>query len=603
MLTLHYNDQEIPTARDFSLRMEWVNPVCFMDSIPGNAGLGIDIPVNDHSRTIFGNPHRFEKHTTGQDRSFAGFEVRFGGVLLMSGSLVITGATPETYSGWLQSELGVLGQKQRDGFIPDMDWKQDVTFENKPGYDAISDEYGVQSLLNGAFWNGKGREAAVTREYTDEDGQVHKVGEMVSYLGMVHRRDFSRLVNRYDGDRVMTAGQGCVVSPFLYLRYVLRQMLRMSGFYIDRNDMVNDMVDLGLERYLMLYNNFNIMTQEFVTAPVEVSWYDRVDEVVRQSREQRIVDSFWSLGSFDYRNLLPRVSMKDFLLGLQNYLNYVFLFRPLGRVDIIDRDAVLEGEAFNLDEWFLGEWIIGERREVSLKFISEFDREDRMFGQEYHDLTDRRADFGEALQSRADLEAVASPRIGELRLVRDENRIYEYKWKVVSMEDVMYRESQIDALGWEFVSSGPQPYLYVPEGEEPGQIEEVTTCFSTLQEPREGLGFPVVLQQGNLEGMLQVWTDFTPRLINAGGLLHHGALHWEGEGGLFRRRWKRFARFWARRLQVQGEFDLPLNVLSYVTSHITGKYRTVHGEFLIESVETEFGGNMVGHTRIKGYKL
>jgi len=77
MLTLHYNGQQIPTRGDFSLRMEWVNPVCFMDSIPGNAGLGIDIPVNDHSRTIFGNPHRFEKHLAQADRSFPGFEVRF----------------------------------------------------------------------------------------------------------------------------------------------------------------------------------------------------------------------------------------------------------------------------------------------------------------------------------------------------------------------------------------------------------------------------------------------------------------------------------------------------------------------------------------------
>lgn len=603
MLTLHYNGQQIPTRGDFSLRMEWVNPVCFMDSIPGNAGLGIDIPVNDYSRTIFGNPHRFEKHTPGVDRSFAGLEVRYGGVLLMSGSLVITNATPETYSGWLQSELGVLGRRQQDCFIPDMEWKKEVTFENKAAYDARVDEYGTQSILNGAFWNGKGRETAVSREYTDEDGEQHKVGEMVSYLGMVHRRDFSRMVNRYDGDRVVTSGEGCVVSPFLFLRYVLSQMLRMSGFHIRRNDMVNDTVDLGLERFLMLYNNFNIMSQEFVTIPVRVTWYDRMDEEVVEAMEQQIVGSFWSLGPFGYGSLLPRVSMKDFLLGLQNYLNYVFLFRPLGRVDIIDRNAVLQGEAFDLDEWFLGEWIIGERKEVSLKFISEFDREDRMFGQEYHDLTDRRGDFGEAVGSRADLEAVAGPRIGELRLVRDENRIYEYKWKVVSMEDVMFRESQIDALGWEFVSSGPQPYVYTPAGSELSEIEEVTTCFSTLQETPEGFGFPVVLQQGNLERMLQVWTGFTPRLINTGGLLHPGALFWEGEGGLFAKRWKRFARFWATRLPVEGEFDLPLNVLHYVINNITAKYRTLHGEFLIESVETEFGSDRVGHTRIKGYKL
>ena len=29
----------------------------------------------------------------------------------------------------------------------------------------------------------------------------------------------------------------------------------------------------------------------------------------------------------------------------------------------------------------------------------------------------------------------------------------------------------------------------------------------------------------------------------------------------------------------------------------------MHGEFIIEKVETEFGSNMVGTTKIKGYKL
>ena len=66
---------------------------------------GIDIPVNDFSRTIFGNPHRFERTRAGGPQ-FPGFEVRFSGVLLLSGTLNITNATTDKYSGWLQSELG-----------------------------------------------------------------------------------------------------------------------------------------------------------------------------------------------------------------------------------------------------------------------------------------------------------------------------------------------------------------------------------------------------------------------------------------------------------------------------------------------------------------
>lgn len=599
MLTLHYNNREIPTGRDFSVRMEWINPVCFMDSIPGNAGLGIEIPVNDHSRTIFGNPQRFEKHSTLQEYRFPGFEVRFGGVLLMSGTLNITNATPRSYTGWLQSDLGTLGDRQRDRTLPDMEWKEGVLFQNKAYYDATADDYCPATLVNGAYWNGKGREVALTKEFTDEDGEVHKVGEMTGYLTMVFRRDFQRMVNKPTGEGVRTTGEGCVVSPFLYLRYVIREMLRMSGFYIDQNDMVNTMVDLGLEKFLALYHNFNIMQQILRVEWFNYWYYDHEQDAVVHKLQQRINDMEWILNPFSYKNLLPRVAMKDFILGLQNCLNYVFVFKTLGKVDIIDRNAIPDGEAFDLDPYFSGEWIIGERKDVSLKFISEFDKEDRMFGQEYHDLTDRRADFREPVATFAELEAVAGPQIGDLRLVKEENRIYEYRWKVLTSEDIMYRETQLDAVGWEFISSGPQPFIYG----ESETIEEITTCFSTLQQTREGFGYPVVLQQGNLEKMKSAWVDFSPRLVCTNNFLYPQALFWEGENGLFEKRWKKFSRLWATRLPVEGEFDLPLNVLYYVTHHITRKYRTMHGEFIIEKVETEFGSHMIGHTKIKGYKL
>jgi hypothetical protein len=554
--------------------MEWLNPVCFMQEIPGNAALGIDIPVNDFSRTIFGNPHRFEKYLASTDRSFPGFEVRFSGVLLLSGTLNITNATMDKYSGWLQSELGTLGQQQRDKFLPEMEWKKEVVFENKAEYDAQTDQYYPYPIQNGAFWNGKGKETAVTKEYFDEDGELHKVGEMISYLTMVFRRDFSRTVNSSEGGAIQTGQEGCVVSPFLYLRYVIREMLRLSRFFIDRNDMINEIVDLGLEKFLVLYHNFNIMQQFFFTNPFEYTYFDHDLGAMVGRRESQIYRSIWYLDKFDYHNLLPRVSMKDFLLGLQNYLNYVFVFRSLGKVDIIDRNATTEGEAFDLQPWFSGEWIIGERKNVSLKFISEFDKEDRMFGQQYHDLTDRRADFREAVGTYADLEAISSPVIGELRMVRNENRIYEYKWKVLTSEDVMFRETQFDALGWEFVSSGPQPFIYG----ETEQIEQINTCFSTLQQIREGYGLPVVLQQGNLENMKNAWVDFSPRLINTGELLHPGALYGMDKSAV-PERWKRFARFWATCTRLKWSFRLRWIVFYNVIRNSRGNSGQCTGSF------------------------
>ena len=50
-----------------------------------------------------------------------------------------------------------------------------------------------------------------------------------------------------------------------------------------------------------------------------------------------------------------------------------------------------------------------------------------MFGQEYHDLTERRNEFADPVNTHDDLLDIASPVVGELRLVKDENKIYEYK--------------------------------------------------------------------------------------------------------------------------------------------------------------------------------
>ena len=99
MLTLHYQNQVVPTGLDFSLRLEWSNPAARLDAIPGDVGLGISIPVNDYSRAVFGNPQRFERHVPASARRFPEFEVRYSGVLLQRGTLVITSATALEYSG------------------------------------------------------------------------------------------------------------------------------------------------------------------------------------------------------------------------------------------------------------------------------------------------------------------------------------------------------------------------------------------------------------------------------------------------------------------------------------------------------------------------
>lgn len=604
MLTLHYNGNTIPTGSGFSLRLTWKNPACFSDEIPAPAGLGIDIPVNQWSRMYFGNPERFERYNSGNDRNFPGFEVRFNGVLLMSGTLKITGASPENYSGWLQSDLGVLGEAQRDKNISELDWDPDGdrTFENKLYYDDFTDDYYPCPVVNGAFWNGKGSEIAVKIKYTDEDGEEHEVNDKITKLTQNFRDNFERIINRTGAGGVDLLGEnedgaGCVVSPYLYLRKFLDMLFKLNGFFIDHNDMVPE-IGLCLEQFLLIYNNFNIMEATLTKEWQTLTTYYSEENETREETVEVITGTAWDLGPFKYSELVPHYSLKDILVGLQNYLNYTFVFKPLNKVDILDRNLIPDSLAFDLDDYFLGTWQMGERKDVTLKFVNDFDEEDRMFGQEYHDLTDRRAEFKEAVETKDDLLALSSPVLGELRLVKDENKIYEYRWLVFVSEDILKNEDQKDAMGWEFVSSGPQPYLYGTAEE----IEDIKSCFSTLQLSDEKY-MHVVLQQGNLRQMKSTFVGFSPRLINSGEFFYPAALTWDGDAGLFKTRWEKWARFWKNRLPVEGSFSLPLNVIYYVTNNIAGKFRTRHGEFIIESMETEFGSDMVGTTKITGFKI
>jgi len=153
---LYLNNIPIPLPATFSVRLEWVNPFCYFDKVPGNAALGMEIEVNEYTRAIFGNPERFEKYSKVSSRKFPGFTIRKQGTLLEAGSLVITDANDETYSAWLQPEMGVMGEAQRDKFIPDLEWKTDVEFDDKEEYIPGTDEYAIVKLKNEHFWEGKG---------------------------------------------------------------------------------------------------------------------------------------------------------------------------------------------------------------------------------------------------------------------------------------------------------------------------------------------------------------------------------------------------------------------------------------------------------------
>jgi hypothetical protein len=610
MLTLHYNGFDVPTGKDFSVRFSWKNPACFFNEIPGSAGLGIDIPVNDYSKAIFGSPHRFEKFGTGSDRKFAGVDIRFNGVLLMLGTLNITNATSESYSAWLQSNVGAIGEEQREKFIDEMlmpgetkPWSEfeSQTMVNKGTFDDASDDYCTGEHLNRRFWEEIGKVITENEEYYDDEGEL-KVREVeISKLAAHHRDDFGYLVNKTTGGIATANGEGCVFSAFLFLKFLLREVLKRCSFFIDAEK--NAFEDLVLYGNLALYNNFNLMKPFFTTGKKTVYITDPNTGRIVDVEFTEINSMTWGLGAFDYVRLIPHINIGTFILGLQNMMNLAFHFRDNSRVNIIDRETIITMEAFDLNDWFLGEWVIGERKDLSLKFISEYDKDDSAIGDNFHDLSERRADFGEPVATKADLDDIVSPAYGEIRHVIDTDEYYEYRWDTGFTLNELYMASEFDKVGWTYASSGPQPE-FSGTGDE---IEEIKTCFST---PFLSPDYTItILQKGVISYTRNLWNNFSPRLFfhwGANTIGNHSvinSLQWGGPQGLLENRWKNWAAFWRNRLPVEGDFDLPLNLIYYLVNNITGKFKTIHGDFIIEEMEVEFGMNMIGKTRIKGYKL
>ncbi len=94
--------------------------------------------------------------------------------------------------------------------------------------------------------------------------------------------------------------------------------------------------------------------------------------------------------TFKYKDLLPKITLKNFILSIQNALNVCFHFRHLGKVDIIDRESIITGDVTDLSKYMLNTWEMGERKNLTLKFAFTHDNDDTFFKERWTDIDDRR---------------------------------------------------------------------------------------------------------------------------------------------------------------------------------------------------------------------
>jgi hypothetical protein len=642
MLSFTLNNEPIVLSEDTSVQIVWYNPALNFKDFPGDVGLGINIPVNDHNKMLLGNPERFERYASENKRELPNFTIRFGGVLLIAGTLVIESANAETYNCWLRSDAGNMGKEHREKYIYDsISFNEEKTFENKSSYDPDTDDYACPEIYNPLFFKDKGQEVdgvrripnptygkkvwrrvgllewetkTDDREYIEDTvvsedlteaflwNAVWRVNAKTIYLDIMAPDTTSNA----DAESIQNDLKVAVVSPMLYLNYVLKAMCNDAGFAI-RDNFIAEHDDLKL---LVLYHNFDITKIDFTSTEVEfvVAYnYNGMDigsEPTIISATKIISTIHRYVDTFLYKDCLPKIALKDFIMSIQNLLNVFLHFVP-GRkiIDVIDRETLLEEDAIDLEDYLTGEWEINEKKNNELKFSFDHDSNDQLIAEQWEDIEDYRSKEKEPVDEWSDLEALTSPEMDEIRFVRADNVYAQYKLWLLETTDEDGNNEQTKFIGWSRLSIGWQNAFFNFGQEEQ---EEIKTNFSTLVDE----GQAGVRQKGNIRSELYAWESFTPRLLfcknnNVGDYeTANIALDWEKEEtGLLETRWKYWKRIWATRQEVSTEANFHLSMLDHVIRNIYRKYRCREGEFMIEEMRTEFKLNDIGKTKIKGYKF
>ena len=637
MLGYYINNKPLALSPETSVKIIYYNPACYFDEIPGDVAMGIDLDANETNRDILGNPDRFEKYTTKNEREFPNFEIRYSGKLLLAGTLVIQSASDESYSGWCRNNVGNLGKEHRDKFIYDIPaFRQNITFQNKASYNPITDPYGCPSHYNPDFFRDKGFIVELTRKIPNPDyvdltdwedlwnkQQPGFIDEpyKTEALTEAFRRSSGFTVNALNPDHtVITATSTAeikniakdqivnVLSPMLFLNFVIEMLLRDAHFYIN-NNAIKDHPDL---QKLILYNNFDITHVEYITQFVQSYFLPTGDPLLDAlNNKYGVQSSLFGVshiersydGTFIYHDLLPKIKLKDFFLSIQNLLNVCFQFHADGKVDIVDREKIMTDPSIDISDYIVGTWNMGEKKDVTLKFLFTHDDDDIMFAEKWTDIDDQRIFEGDPIPFWRDLELVQNPYMDEIRFIADANIYVRYQWiEIPRIDPKTGDEVMTDGLGWKVLSGGFQHGFF---NRKKIETEEIKTEFSSLM----GGQTTMTMHKGNMETVRMAYENFSPRLLFylgnnvAKNETANISLDWEKKDkGLLATRWPKWKRFWAQRQPVSIDVSLPLNMIDYVARNITGKFRSREGDFIIETMETEFSIDSIGETTITGYK-
>lgn len=630
MLTLSLNNNIIPLPRNFSMRLTVKTPFFQFDRIPYSFSLDFSLPVNQYTSAIFAHPERVTKRRFGTDQKFSGFQVRFKGALLLSGSVTLS-VSGDTFSCTAVDLIGELNDATKERSILDIPaFAAEIDFVNSSNYDPDQHPYCCFPIVNAGFFRDRGVKVKRTvYENVPGEGLVATdekyETEVLSYCfsksaasrinalnanGTVKQLastiDLSRL---HEKNNSYDTGQVSVVTPFFFLNHIISQAIRANNLHVASNYLA-DNPDL---KNLVIYNNFDITSTAYQNELEDIyaEW-----STVHTKDGTQLVEDYSSVGKritnyirsysnkLTVKNHLPKMKVGETLLSTQNKFNLMFDFLPNRTVNILSREVLMSAEAINLQKYAVGKLLPGTKEYRAINFTREHDKLDLVFSERYIDINDRRGDVKDPVADWAALLALPNPAEGDIRLLTSLNKYCEYKRITQTIIDQATKEeTTADVLGWEEISISMQNG-WVNYGRE--NVMEIKTGWSTCY---ASIGQTFVNQQGDQANWKSAKSSFSPRLLiyagnNAGGNEVAGlSLEYEKPGnGLIEKHWKRTARMLADALPITGYFDLPVNVLRSVIYNKCLPYRTNEASFFIDELSVDLYIDRIGTTEMKLYK-
>jgi hypothetical protein len=594
MFTLTIDNKQLILGTDFGVPLIYKNPCWCFDEIPAPLCLDVTIPDNDVNRNYLGFPGRFAKKARSNDRKFPRAELRWRGYLYIFGTLVITEASEDGYSGYIQSELRSLSDAQREKLISDSELGGDLTFENKPDYDPDTDLYCTIRLANPGFWVDKGDTEPWKKPKFKDDGSPDTPEDTTREIltrKFEHATNFEFMVNYPATGGVKTSGaddEVVVVSPYPFISRLIELLLRENKFFVRDSFLLTD----DTLKTLCLYNNRSICKVVNTVEEVEVTYINTYHLEYSLVGTEKINTQTWATNTFQLKKLLPKLAMNELLLSVQNLTNTFFHFTGIDDVDNIDRESLFDMEPFDLSKYRVSRWLPGQRQNLLLRFKFEHDADDQEFNENYTDISSREDDIKDPVTYYADLAAIVSPTIGDIRLVEVEKMYYEYRQETVNEKDVLI---------WAPITVDIQDYKYNKTGDD---SEDIQTKFSTLRMHKNG--YPIVYQKGNNSQFSQFSENFTPRLLfytgnNTGGSTATSglAIDWKS---LVEKRYRRTAPFYANALPVLADFRFPGNIFYKVLNEIYKPYLDRDGSFFIKEMEIQANHSEYVNARLTVFK-